>query len=113
MNQDPSSQAGPASFFLPLLLLVTAFNLFLIFEVHAHWNNAAALKKAGQSLAQQASKAQSDVAQSRTVQTALEGLANDLIILSATDADARRIVDKYQIRRGTPPSGTTGKSGSK
>lgn len=101
----PSIEARPAvALFPPIILVVLAFNLFLLSELHARWNDVSALRRASESLAERTERARADLPRSRTAQAALEGLANDLILLGNTDPDVRRIVDKHQIRKTTPPA---------
>jgi hypothetical protein len=81
--------------FIPLLLATSAIVLLLVWQLLISWNARGNLKTQFETRQEQAAKSQQ-------VQQNIEALINDLINLSATDADAKKIVDKYNIRRNAP-----------
>ncbi len=103
----PYDPAPASPMFWPGLLMSLAFNLFLISQIHTIWNTSSDLNRQEKILLQQVEKLQNDVVPARNVQALLEGIANDLLVLAETDPDARRVVDKFQIRRD-PPSAPAG-----
>jgi len=111
-TQAPSPEADiptPASsMFWPGLLMSLAFNLFLISQIHTIWNTSSDLNRQERILLQQLEKLRNDAVSARNVQALLEGVAGDLLVLAETDPDARRVVDKFQIRREFPatPAGS-------
>ena len=90
-NQSPA----PASPFIPILLLSVAMVLLLIWQCIVAWNTRGNLRT-------QFEQRKPMVAQSELVQGNVQKLINDLLLLSETDADAKKVVDKYQIRRNAP-----------
>lgn len=90
--------------YLPAILFVAAFNLLLLFELHAQWRQVSALRKASQTLTQQVDRARSDKELLRNTQAALSSLAGSLLTLANNDAEVRRIVEKHQIRRNPTPA---------
>ncbi len=99
MNRGKTGEKNAGLLLLPALLLINAFNLFLIFQIIDHGSRLVVLQRNRPSRIHQIEEAQSEIAQARTAQTVLESLAHDLLVLEATDPDIRRLVDKYQIRQ--------------
>ena len=95
MENSSSQNSNSASPFIPILLLSVAMVLLLLWQCLVAWNT-------GGNLRTQIEQRQPLVNQSQLVQTNVQKLINDLLILSETDADAKKIIDKYQIRRNTP-----------
>jgi hypothetical protein len=56
-----------------------------------------------QLLARQKEEMTQAVVQSQKIQRELEKLASDLLTLSTKDADAKALIDKYKIARGSAP----------
>ncbi len=105
MNENETYEQGSdRSFGMAFVLLAVAFNLFLIFNALLYWGGLKNQVRQNDALAQQIVQGRQVAANARTVQGMLEGIANDLLSLSASESDARRIVEKYQIRRMTPPA---------
>ncbi len=104
MNGNASHSNEESSLFRPLFVLALAFCLFLVFEAVTLWGAVRGLHQQRDFLIQQVKQAQPQVAVARTVQAALQGIANDLVTLGASDAEVQKIVEKYQIRRASPPS---------
>jgi hypothetical protein len=88
--------------FWPILLLVLAFNLFLCVEVHTITRVTGRMNQQREVVDNRIKQAESQMAAARTWQTMLEGIANDLLELSRTDGDIRKVVEKYQIRKNQP-----------
>ena len=88
--------------FWPALLLVLAFNLFLIVEVYSIGRVTGRMNQQRDVVGKRIQQVESQMAAARTWQTMLEGMANDLLELSKTDSDVRKVVDKYQIRKNQP-----------
>jgi hypothetical protein len=88
--------------YLPVLLIVLAFDLFLATEAHAVWRVNNRFKQQDAIIAKRIEQVETQISASRTWQTMLEGIANDLLELGKTDGDVRKIVEKYQIRKNQP-----------
>ena len=87
-------------------LNVSAFNLFLASQIHNTWRGTTRLKEQQEIFANRIRQAEGQLAAARTIMTTLEGLCNDLLDLSKTDSEIRRIVDKYEIRKNQPARAT-------
>jgi len=88
--------------FWPCLLVVLAFDFYLATEIHTVWRVTGRFQQQDAAVLKRVEQTQTQMAASRTWQTMLEGMANDLLDLSKTDAEIRKIVDKYQIRKNQP-----------
>ena len=95
MEPETSAAPAPASPFIPILLLSVALLLLLVWQCIAAWQTRGNLRT-------QFEQRKPLVAQSELVQGNVQKLVNDLLILSETDADAKKVVDKYKIRRNQP-----------
>lgn|SRR3989344_4796161 len=100
---DPETQSFP---FWPVLLVVLAFNLFLVSQIHTTWRGTTRIKEQREIFANRIRQAEGQLAAARTIMTTLQGLCNDLLDLSKTDSEIRRIVDKYEIRKNQPATPT-------
>ena len=69
------------------------------------WNAGSNLSRQEILLDEQMGRARQEAVQARTMQVTAESMANDLLSISKSDPEIRRIVEKYQIRRTT--SGTS------
>jgi hypothetical protein len=87
-NEHPS-QTSP---FIPVLTLSVALVLLLGWQLLLAWQTRTNLR-------QQFEQRQELVEQSQLVQQNVQSLVSDLLDLATTDEDARRIVEKYNIRR--------------
>ena len=99
MNGGDTSSGFP---FWPFLLLVLAFDLYLGVEVHMVLRGTSRIKQQQTIVSNKIEQVQSQMPAARTWLTMLEGIANDLLDLSKTDADIRKLVEKYQIRKNKP-----------
>ena len=95
---DEMIQSGTTSFW-PTALLLAAFNLFLLYQVHSLCCVTVTMKKQERFLAQQAAAAQNMVGETRKIEANLSALLNDLFVLGNTDAEVRRFLDSNGIRR--------------
>ncbi|MCC7518797.1 MAG: hypothetical protein IT578_06390 [Verrucomicrobiae bacterium] len=103
MNGDePYAQAAESPTGLALILLALALNFFLIFNALMYWGGLKNQVRQNDALTQQILQGRQTAANARMAQGMLEGLANDLLVLSTSDADARHLIEKYQIRRMSP-----------
>lgn len=111
MSDDPQFSVP----FWPLLLLVLAFNLFLCVEIHSVRRVTDRIEQQHAAVTKRSQLMESQMAASRTWQTMLEGMANDLLDLAKSDSEVRKLVDKYQIRKNQPvaPADTKGDKDSK
>lgn len=103
-GNDQYAQPAESTPAVALLLLAVAFNLFLLFNALLYWGGLKNQVRQNDALAAQIAQGKQQGANARVVQGMLEGLANDMLALSASDSDIRRIVEKYQIRRMNPPA---------
>lgn len=78
-----------------MLTLSVALVLLLGWQMILAWQTRSNLR-------QQFEQRQQLVAQSQLVQQNVQSLVNDLLNLAETDADAKQIVEKYNIRRNQP-----------
>ncbi|MGF1678849.1 MAG: hypothetical protein ACFCUX_06620 [Candidatus Methylacidiphilales bacterium] len=92
MDKTTSFQTSP---FIPLLLVNVALLLILSWQLWSAWS-------ARSNLRTQFEQRKDVVRQSEQVQGNVQNIINALIDLSATDSDAKQIVDKYNIRRNAP-----------
>ena len=99
MNEDGTIGSFP---FWPALLLVLAFDLFLCVEIHSIARVTSRIETNLAGITKRSQLMESQMSASKTWQTMLEGIANDLLDLAKTDSDIRKVVDKYQIRRNQP-----------
>lgn len=90
--QNTSPTSSP---FIPVLLLSVAMVLLLVWQCFLAWNTRSNLRT-------QFEQRKQLVSQSQLVQGNVQKLINDLLNLSETDADAKKVVDKYNIRRNAP-----------
>jgi hypothetical protein len=102
-EESPVNDTPQTSFFWPLLLSSLAFNAFLFFHLYNISTDTWRLHQNNVSLTQQTDAYRKNIMAARNVQTLLQALANDLIDMSTTDPDIRKIIDKYQIRRSPQP----------
>lgn len=103
-GNEAYDQGADRSFGIALILLAVAFNLFLIFNALLYWGGLKNQVRQNDALAQQITQGKQAATNARQVQGMLEGIANDLLALSASEPEARRIVEKYQIRRANAPA---------
>jgi len=92
-QSSPSSSAS--SPFIPILLVSVAMVLLLLWQCFVAWNTRGNLRT-------QFEQRKQLVTQAELVQGNVQKLVNDLLLLSETDADAKKVVDKYNIRRNPP-----------
>ena len=83
--------------FLPIAILMVAVLLTLGWNLYLTRSQAAIWQK-------QISQREQLVNQARVVQADLQKIASDLMALALTDAGARAIVDRYQIRQDPVPN---------
>jgi len=95
MEHETATAPAPASPFIPILMLSVALLLLLIWQCIAAWQTRGNLRT-------QFEQRKALVAQSELVQGNVQKLVNDLLILSEEDSDAKKVVDKYKIRRNAP-----------
>lgn len=88
--------------FWPAFLLILAFNLFLCVEALSIVRVTGRMDQQKAVVEKRIEQVESQMAAARTWQTMLEGIANDLLELSKTDAEVRKVVEKYQIRKNQP-----------
>ena len=98
----PENEVSFSRLIWPGILFVLAFNIWFASQAYIFWTNVSNLQTQTKILAEKIEKSRTDISRSRTIQTSLEGLANDMLLLANNDSDIRRIVDKYQIRKNTP-----------
>jgi hypothetical protein len=98
---DLQNESGHCCFW-PVLLFILAFNCFLIAEVHFAWRALDRLQIQKKNAITRVEQSQAQVAAARTWMAILEGVCNDLLDLSKSDSEVRRVVEKYQIRRNQP-----------
>lgn len=103
-ENDPYAQVSERAPAVALILLAVAFNLFLLFNALLYWGGLKNQVRQNDALAAQIAQGKQQGANARVVQGMLEGLANDMLALSANDSDVKRVVEKYQIRRMNPPA---------
>lgn len=103
MSDQASHSLFSTDYFPPFLMALLAFDLFLATQTYGLWHIKKTLQQQEIFMAQKLSTTQSELVPARTMQTMLEGIAGDLLILSNSDPDIRKIVDRFQIRRETPP----------
>jgi hypothetical protein len=95
-TSNPKAAYSP---FIPLLLIALSVVAILGYQLLMGLEQKKALQKQQESMIQA-------VAQSKKIQREVEKLAFELLDLSAKDSDAKALIDKYKIARGT--SGATG-----
>jgi len=88
--------------FWPVLLLVLAFSLFLCVEIYSVLRVTDRIEQQHAAVTKRAQLMESQMAASKTWQTMLEGMANDLLDLGKSDSEVRKLVEKYQIRKNQP-----------
>jgi hypothetical protein len=84
---------------LPFALLTCAIAVVLIAQTAATFKQRSALPEGHVQLADAFKKREVVVKQSVDLQTKLQDLIMDLLILSKTDEDAKQIVGKYNIQQ--------------
>ena len=113
------------NFHLPITLLAVAAAVFLGAQIGAvnrgaktiKWQLASMdkqitnLKDAKKQLDELIAKRGDLVKQSSAVQAQYTALLNEVMDLSKTDADAKKIVEKWGIQRQVPPEGTAPAAG--
>jgi hypothetical protein len=99
MNEEETSYHFP---FWPAFFLTLAFTSFLLFQADTLFKRTQDLKRQEQALRRQSENAQTQLAAARNMSALLEKLANDLLVLGTIDSDARKLVEKYQIRKTDP-----------
>lgn len=98
MNSESSQPAIGTDAFLPLVLVSLSLILIFIWQLSAISTQRTAFQSTIQ-------RQEELVKQSHQVQGSLEKLVNDLLDLSATDSEAKAIVQKYGIARsGAAPT---------
>lgn len=102
MNGSTPDPELPAFPFWPGLFVLLAFNLFLFSQIHNTWRGATRLQEQREIIAKRMTQAEGQLAAARTTMTTLQGLCTDLLELSKTDSDIRRITEKYEIRKNLP-----------
>ncbi len=109
-THSPQEEAHPShegsNLFAPGLLVALALGLFLVSQAVTEWGAVSNLQRQRAQLGQQIQQAGQQVVPSRNFQVILQNFAGDLLNLAASDAEVRRVVEKYQIRRTPPPSAT-------
>lgn len=95
--ENTSSSSSP---FIPVLLVAVAVLLLLVWQFLIAWNTRGNLRAQFENRKQL-------VTQSELVQGNVQKLINDLLELAVTDADAKKVVDKYNIRRNEPTATIT------
>lgn len=93
-QESPGGRSSEREFstFLPFSIFLVSIIVFMSWQLHVIWQQNASWKK-------QVAQRNKIVAQSRGIQAEVQRLASDLVDLAATDADARAIVEKFQIKR--------------
>ena len=90
--------------FWPALFLLLAFDLLMASQIHDQWRISARLQQQNDVVAKRVQQAEIQMKGARTWQVILEGICKDMLEMSKTDSDVRRIVDKYQIRQNQTPA---------
>jgi hypothetical protein len=83
--------------------MALALGLFLVAQAVTEWGAVSNLQRQRAQLGQQMQQARQQVVPSRNFQAILQSFAGDLLNLAVSDAEVRRVVEKYQIRRTPPP----------
>jgi cell shape-determining protein MreC len=119
MNNDHPSQTPSAH--LPIALLALAIAILLASQIGAAGQSARimrwqmstiekqieTLKNLDNQLVTEIATREASVKQSGELKNQLQSLLTDLIELSTTDEDAKRVIQKYNIQRTQPPAATT------
>jgi hypothetical protein len=101
MENDEQFSSSAKQSFWPILILSISFSVYLAFQLTLVTRSTSLSKQQLVGLNQQIEKAQNSAIVSRNIQSVLERLANDLLVLANTDVEAKKLIDKYQIRRNT------------
>ena len=116
MNNDHPSHAPSAH--LPIALLALAIAILLGSQIGAAGQSARimrwqmstiekqieTLKNLDKQLSAEITTREASVKQSADLKNQLQTLLTDLIDLSSTDEDAKRVIQKYNIQRAQPPA---------
>ncbi len=113
MNGEHHHPTAGGNLFWPSFLFVLAFDVFLMVQIHSRWNILSNLMNQQKTIIQQAHDMQNQVAAARTMVMMAGGLAQDILQLSNTDSDVRRMVDKYKSMGITITPPTVGVSTNK
>jgi chromosome segregation ATPase len=116
MNSDHPSHVPSAH--LPIALLAFAIAILLGSQIGAAGQSARimrwqmdtiskqieTLKNLDKQLGTEITTREASVKQSSDLKNQLQSLLTDLIDLSSTDEDAKRVIQKYNIQRAQPPA---------
>ena len=92
---------------LPFALLCCALAVILIGQTVSTFKQRSALQQGHVQLTDAFKKREVVVKQSVEIQTKLQDMIMDLLILSKTDEDAKQIVGKYNIQQNGSAAGAT------
>jgi hypothetical protein len=101
--ETPVRSAEPSLQF-PFALLTCAIAVLMIAQTVSTFKQRSALEEGHVQLTDAFKKREAVVKQSVDLQTKLQDLIMDLLILSKTDDEARQIVGKYNIQQQGQPS---------
>jgi hypothetical protein len=103
---ENSSALSEHSLHLPFALLSSAIAVLMIAQTITTFKQRSALQEGAVQLTETIKKREIIVKQSMDIETKLKDLIVDLLILSRTDDDAKKIVSKYGIQQNgqaSPP----------
>ncbi|MDD2706369.1 MAG: hypothetical protein PHV34_00040 [Verrucomicrobiae bacterium] len=103
-STPPSADISLSRLIYPFWLLILALNLLVLFLLHSTWVANAKSRQEKNEITQQIAQARVNAENARVVQSVLERLAGELLFLADSDQDIRRLVDKYQIKKGSSES---------
>jgi len=95
---EPAESAEP-SLQLPFALLACAIAVLMIAQTVSTFKQRSALQEGHVQLADAFKQREKLVTDSRVIQSKLQDLIMDLLILSKTDDEAKQIVAKYNIQQ--------------
>jgi len=94
-TESETIESADSKLFMPFALLAGALLLILLWQMYISVSVTNGLLNA-------INQSKAPVQQAQQVKSKLESIVLDLMELSKTDANAKAIVDKYQIRKNTP-----------
>jgi len=94
-TESETIESADSKLFMPFALLAGALLLILLWQLYISVSVTNGLLNA-------INQSKAPVQQAQQVKSKLESIVLDLMELSKTDANAKAIVDKYQIRKNTP-----------
>jgi len=97
ISHDTVQHSPMQGVFLPILILIISVFLLFGWQLYVMKAQTSIWKK-------QITQREQMVNQARAVQSDLQRIASDLVVLAATDKDAMAIVERYQIKHEPEPS---------